>query len=66
MDTFVEKFLYCPIDMVWLLLKSKPGDKFQGQHKDLALGQTMIKNIDINLESEDTTHKKCTIYDVSY
>ncbi len=35
--------------MVWLLHKKKPGNRFQGQHKDLALGSKITKTILVNL-----------------
>ncbi len=50
LDTFVALFPYLSINMVWLLCKSKPGDGFQGWHRDLALGVKITKTIVMNLD----------------
>jgi hypothetical protein len=48
-DTFEKLFPYLSIDMVWLLIKSKPGAGFQRRHKDFAIGNKITKTIVINL-----------------
>jgi hypothetical protein len=48
-DTFEKLFPYLSIDMVWLLIKSKPGAGFQRWHKDFALGHKITKTIVVNL-----------------
>jgi hypothetical protein len=51
-DTFETKLPYLSVDMVWLLLKLKEGDGFQGWHKDIYLGGRITKTIVINVGSK--------------
>jgi hypothetical protein len=48
-DTFTEMFQYLTIDMVWLIVKSKPGSGFQSWHQDFNLNEKITKTIVINL-----------------
>jgi ribonucleotide monophosphatase NagD (HAD superfamily) len=48
-DTFTEMVQYLTIDMVWLIVKSKPGSGFQSWHQDFNLNKKIIKTIVINL-----------------
>ncbi len=56
-DNFERLFPYLSIDMVWLLIKSKPGAGFQRWHKDFALGNKITKPIVVNL----FTMKRCNL-----
>jgi hypothetical protein len=40
---------YLTIDMVWLIVKSKPGSRFQTWHQDFNLNKKITKTIVINL-----------------
>jgi hypothetical protein len=59
-DTFETMVPYLPVDMVWLLLKSKEGDGFQGWHKYFLLGQQITKTIVINVGSKERDTEKTT------
>ena len=48
-DTFTEMLQYLTIDMVWLIVKSKPGSGFQSWHQDFNLNKKITKIIVINL-----------------
>jgi len=48
-DTFIEMLQYLAIDMVWLIVKSKPGSGFQSWHQDFNLNEKIAKTIVINL-----------------
>ncbi len=48
-DTFTEMLQYLTIDMVWLIVKSKPGSGFQSWHQDFNLNKKITKTIVINL-----------------
>jgi hypothetical protein len=48
-DTFTEMLQYLTIDMVWLIVKSKPGSGFQSWHQDLNLNEKITKTFVINL-----------------
>jgi hypothetical protein len=48
-DTFTEMFQYLTIDMVWLIVKSKPGSGFQSWHQDFNLKEKITTTIVINL-----------------
>jgi len=48
-DTFTEMLQYLTIDMVWLIVKSKPGSGFQSWHQDFNLNEKITKTIVINL-----------------
>jgi hypothetical protein len=50
-DTFCVMFPYLPVDMVWLIVKSKPGSGFQSWHRDFYLDEKIIKTIVVNLGS---------------
>jgi hypothetical protein len=52
-DTFVEKYPYVSVDMVWILQKEKSGDGFQAWHQDLAVSQRIFKTIVVNLRSKE-------------
>ncbi len=56
-DTFEKLFPYLSIDMVWLLIKYKPGAGFQRWHKDFAVGNKITKTIFVNL----FTMKRCNL-----
>ncbi len=56
-DTFENLFPYLSIDMLWLLIKFKPGAGFKRWHKDFALGHKITKSIVVNL----FTMKRCDI-----
>ncbi len=47
-DTFEKLFPYLSIDMVWLLIKSKPGAGFQKRHKVFALCHKITMTIVVN------------------
>ncbi len=40
---------YLTIDMVWIIVKSKPGSGFQSWHQDFNLNEKITKTIVINL-----------------
>ena len=48
-DTFTEMFSNLTIDMVWLIVKYKPGSGFQSWHQDFNLNEKITKTIVINL-----------------
>jgi hypothetical protein len=48
-DTFTEMLQNLSIDMVWLIVKSKPGSGFQSWHQDFNLNEKTTKTIVINL-----------------
>jgi len=48
-DAFTEMLQYLTIDMVWLIVKSKPGSGFQSWHQDFNLNEKITKTIAINL-----------------
>jgi hypothetical protein len=48
-DTFTEMFPNLTIDMVWLIVKYKPGSGFQSWHQDFNLNEKITKTIVINL-----------------
>ena len=48
-DTFTEMFPNLTIDMVWLIVKYKPGSRFQSWHQDFNLHEKITKIIVINL-----------------
>jgi hypothetical protein len=48
-DTFETMLPYLSVNLVWLLLKSKEGDGFQGWHKDFYMGGQITKTIVINV-----------------
>jgi hypothetical protein len=48
-DTFTEMLRYLTIDMVWLIVKSKPKSGFQSWHQDFNLNEKITKTIVINL-----------------
>jgi hypothetical protein len=48
-DTFTEMLQYLTIDMVWLIVKSKPGSGFQSWHQDFNLNEKITKTFVINL-----------------
>ncbi len=48
-DKFTEMLQYLTIDMVWLIVKSKPGSGFQSWHQDFNLNKKITKTIVINL-----------------
>jgi hypothetical protein len=56
-DTFEKLFPFLSIDMVWLLIKSKPVAGFQRWHKDFALGKKITKTIVVNF----FTMKRCDL-----
>ena len=48
-NTFTEMLQYLTIDMVWVIVKSKPGSGFQTWHQDFNLNEKITKTIVINL-----------------
>ncbi len=50
-DTFCVMFPYLTVDMVWLIVKSKPGNGFQKWHRDFYLDKKIIKTIVVSLGS---------------
>jgi hypothetical protein len=48
-DTFTEMLQYLTIAMVWVIVKSKPGSRFQTWHQDFNLNEKITKTIVINL-----------------
>jgi hypothetical protein len=50
-DTFCVMFPYLTVDMVWLIVKSKPGSGFQKWHRDFYLDKKIVKTIVVNLGS---------------
>jgi hypothetical protein len=44
-------FPYLTVDMVWLIVKSKPGSGFQKWHRDFYLDEKIVKIIVVNLGS---------------
>jgi hypothetical protein len=48
-DTFTIRFPSLTVDMVWLIVKSKPGCGFQTLHRDFYLDPKIIKTIVVNL-----------------
>jgi hypothetical protein len=42
---------YLTVDMVWLIVKSKPGSGFQSWHRDFYLDKKIVKTIVVNLDS---------------
>ena len=48
-DIFTEMLQYLTIDMVWVIVKSKPGSGFQTWHQDFNLNEKITKTIVINL-----------------
>jgi hypothetical protein len=44
-------FPYLTVDMVWLIVKSKPGSGFQKWHRDFYLDEKIVKTIVVNLAS---------------
>jgi hypothetical protein len=50
-DTFCVMFPYLTVDMVWLIVKSKPGSGFQKWHRDFYLDEKIFKTIAVNLGS---------------
>ncbi len=59
-DTFETMLPYLPIDLVWLLCKSKEGDGFQGWHKDFYMGGQITKTIVINVGSKGRDTEETT------
>jgi hypothetical protein len=47
-------FPYLTVDMVWLIVKSKPGSGFQRWHRDFYLDEKIVKTIVVNLGSMKT------------
>jgi hypothetical protein len=47
-DTFCVMFLYHTVDMVWLIVKSKPDGGFQSWHRDFYLDKKIVKTIVVN------------------
>ncbi len=56
-NTFEKLYPYLSIDMVWLLIKSKPSAGFQRWHKDFILGHKITKTNVVNL----FTIKRCDL-----
>ncbi len=50
-DAFCVMFPYLTVDMVWLIVKSKPGSGCQSWHRDFYLDEKIIKTIVVNLGS---------------
>ncbi len=50
-DMFCVMFPYLTVDMVWLIVKSKPGSEFQSWHRDFYLDEKIVKTIVVNLGS---------------
>ncbi len=50
-DTFCVMYPYLTVDMVWLIIKSKPGSGFQKWHRDFYLDEKIVKTIVVNLGS---------------
>jgi hypothetical protein len=50
-DMFCVMFPYLAVDMVWIIVKSKPGSGFQSWHRDFYLDKKIIKTIVVNLGS---------------
>jgi hypothetical protein len=50
-DTCCVMFPYLTVDMVWLIVKSKPGSGFQSWHRDFYLDKKIVKTIVVNLGS---------------
>jgi hypothetical protein len=50
-DMFCVMFPYLTVDMVWLIVKSKPGSGFQKWHRDLYLDKKIVKTIVVDLGS---------------
>jgi hypothetical protein len=44
-------FPYLTVDMVWLIVKSKPGSGFKKWHRDFDLDKKIVKTIVVNLGS---------------
>jgi hypothetical protein len=44
-------FPYLTVDMVWLIVKSKPSSDFQKWHRDFYLDKKIVKTIVVNLVS---------------
>ncbi len=51
-DTFETMLSYLPVNLVWLLCKSKESNGFQGWHKDFCMGGLITKTIVINVGSK--------------
>jgi len=49
LDTFTDMLQYLTFDMVWLIVKSKPGSGFQSWHQDFNQNKKITKAIVINL-----------------
>jgi hypothetical protein len=50
-DLFCVMFPYLTVDMVWLIVKSKPGSGFQSWLRDFYLDKKIVKAIVVNLGS---------------
>jgi hypothetical protein len=50
-DTFCVMFPYLTVDMVWLIVKSKPGIGFHSWHRDFYLDKKIVKTIVVNLDA---------------
>ncbi len=50
-DTFCVMVPYLTVDMVWLIVKSKPCSEFQSWHRDFYLYKKIVKTIVVNLVS---------------
>ncbi len=50
-DTFCVMLPYLTVDMVWLIVKSKPGSGFQKWHRHFYLDKKIVKTIVVNLGS---------------
>jgi hypothetical protein len=48
---FCVKFPYLTVDMVWIIVESKPGSGFQSWHRDFYLDEKIIMTIAVNLGS---------------
>ncbi len=61
-DTFCVMFPYLTVDMVWLIVTSKPGRGFQKWHRDFYLDEKIVKTIIVNLGSM----KRSEVPDVAF
>ncbi len=61
-DTFCVKFPYLTVDMVWIIVKSKPGSGFQSWHRDFYLDKKIIKTIVVNLGSMKRSEVPCAAF----
>jgi hypothetical protein len=50
-DTLCVMFPYLTVDMVWLIVKSKPDSGFQKWHRDFYLDKKIVKTIVVKLGS---------------